>query len=574
MPDILDSFKSAKSALSQTLQSHGLEMKSAGTKSAALSEATDPSTGYWTSPSTIAQKPLRWILQLTKGNGTPKVSLAKDEAGSPLTAATTLGIANNSAGTAAVFGCRIMLAVLESVQPRRFEFPAGWEWILLLIFPAPLPAGTSGQLMSSFNRQAGTVEYVGPRKVAHVALVPQRSLPGNATTPTGTVTYIEATDAIRKFLADGALSVSVHDPNSSEEMLQLSSRVEAALQHYLSGGPVEGSNASAALASDAVMRIEDLPASLIGMPVSILSEINAALAIGKRHFIFYGPPGTGKTTLAEAIAAQIADSDEDEGGYVLLTASSAWSGQDLIGGYQPLGDGKVGFVPGALLRNFDKPLIIDEMNRCPIDKVIGPLFSVLSGQVSTLPYRTDIANPNSNFYSILPKPKADRREYEFAPGARWHLLCTLNTIDRTQLGQISYALSRRFCWIRVGVPENLADFVQDVLVRDGFLSTKNSALPNPIAEMWTAVNKVREIGGAPIIDLIRLARKMSEGVDLLASPNDASASILARAMTICVLPLLDGIDRSEAEALALDVEKAWRLTPPSSLRRDILSLAL
>ena len=129
---------------------------------------------------------------------------------------------------------------------------------------------------------------------------------------------------------------------------------------------------------------------------------------------FYGVPGSGKTSLARWIATNLPG-----GKWTLITGSSDWSSQDIIGGYQPLGGGDVDFVPGILLREFNHPLIIDEMNRCDIDKVIGPLFTVLSGQQTTLPYRIDITDKDSQPYTILPKPKAGAAPHEFAPGAGW-----------------------------------------------------------------------------------------------------------------------------------------------------------
>ena len=132
-----------------------------------------------------------------------------------------------------------------------------------------------------------------------------------------------------------------------------------------------------------------------GVDPSVYRQINAALASGKRHIMLYGPPGTGKTTLARWIAATLTG-----GQWTLITGSSDWSSQDIIGGYQPVGGGSVAFIPGVLLRNFDRPLIIDELNRCDIDKVIGPLFTVLSGQQTTLPYRLNIEKADSLQYVI------------------------------------------------------------------------------------------------------------------------------------------------------------------------------
>ena len=79
---------------------------------------------------------------------------------------------------------------------------------------------------------------------------------------------------------------------------------------------------------------------LIGVDSGVYRQINAALKSGKRHIMLYGPPGTGKTTLARWIAACLNGAQ-----WTLITGSSDWSSQDIIGGYQPLGGGSIAFVP-------------------------------------------------------------------------------------------------------------------------------------------------------------------------------------------------------------------------------------
>lgn len=289
---------------------------------------------------------------------------------------------------------------------------------------------------------------------------------------------------------------------------------------------------------------------LKGIPDSVYVQIRAALKSGKRHIIFYGPPGTGKTTLAQYIAQELSSTST----YEMLTASSSWTSQELIGGYQPIGNGRIGFVPGAILRNFDRPIVIDELNRCPIDKVIGPLFSVLSGQASTLPYKLDIQRDDSPFHIIYPGYKEEPEDHEWCPGQEWRLIATLNTVDKSQLGQISYALSRRFAWIKIGVPDNLDQFIKSFLNREDA-----GAVPNPIADMWAAVNKVRQIGGAPIIDFIRTLREMKSDIDLLTNPNEETQDLLLAALGMYILPLLDGIRRYEAETFINDLSESWQL---------------
>jgi 5-methylcytosine-specific restriction protein B len=294
---------------------------------------------------------------------------------------------------------------------------------------------------------------------------------------------------------------------------------------------------------------------LYGIPDIVYDQIMAALKSGKRHMIFYGPPGTGKTTLAKYVAEQLSSTGE----YEMLTASSSWTSQELIGGYQPIGHGEIGFRPGAILRNFDKPIVIDELNRCPIDKVIGPLFSVLSGQDTTLPYKLNVADENSPFHVIYPVSKEDKADYEWAPGPEWRLIATLNTVDKSQLGQISYALSRRFAWIRIGVPKDLAAATRHFMGREA-----EKERPNPIADMWAAVNRIRQIGGAPIIDCIRLLQQMKPGIDLLTEPDDELQDYLLIALNMYILPLLDGIRSGEAQSFVEQLSRSWKLSEAKS----------
>lgn len=294
---------------------------------------------------------------------------------------------------------------------------------------------------------------------------------------------------------------------------------------------------------------------LQGIPDAVYMQISAALRSGKRHIIFYGPPGTGKTTLAQYIAQELSSTANFE----MLTASSSWTSQELIGGYQPIGNGQIGFVPGAILRNFDRPIVIDELNRCPIDKVIGPLFSVLSGQASTLPYKLDIQDDESPFHIIYPEAKDRPEAYEWCPGQEWRLIATLNTVDKSQLGQISYALSRRFAWIKIGVPQDLEQFVKSYLNKE-----EDTVSANPVAGMWAAVNRVRQIGAAPIIDYIKTIREMKPDIDFFSQPTDEAQDLLLAALCMYILPLLDGIRRTEAEGFIADISQSWGLDAPRS----------
>jgi MoxR-like ATPase len=312
---------------------------------------------------------------------------------------------------------------------------------------------------------------------------------------------------------------------------------------------------------------------LIGIDPSVYRQIEAAVNGGKQHLMFYGPPGTGKTTLARLVAGVLNGRK-----WVLITGSADWSSQDIIGGYQPIAGGAVKFYPGVLLQNFDRPLIIDELNRCDIDKVIGPLFTVLSGQATTLPYRTDVAVADSPQYQILPQWKEAPAAHEFAPGTAWRLIATINSIDKASLYQMSYALSRRFGWIYVDAPRDTTGFVQSYVEK--ILKDAAGAIGGtpPIAAIWEAVNLVRTIGPAPVIDALNSIRVMDPIADLLGPPIGDLKTAYLDAFDLFFLPILDGILRHEAEGIVTAVGAALALEPESieatGLRRRVLSVAV
>jgi MoxR-like ATPase len=278
--------------------------------------------------------------------------------------------------------------------------------------------------------------------------------------------------------------------------------------------------------------------------------------------MLYGPPGTGKTTLARHIATVLTG-----GKWTLVTGSSDWSSQDIIGGYQPVGSGSVAFIPGVLLRRFDRPLIIDELNRCDIDKVIGPLFTVLSGQQTTLPYRLDIEDKDSLQYVILPESKPSAAAHEFAPGPHWRLVATINSIDKASLYQMSYALARRFGWVYVDAPRDTAGFMEAFLRKeDPAWAGLAAGAPCPLAAFWAAINTVRVIGPAPIIDAIKAVQAMEEDAAFFATPTPSMKEALLDAVDMVLLPMLDGIVVQDAEFLAGKAIEVFGLDADQSAR--------
>lgn len=538
--DILGVFKALKDDIqTRLLTPRGLSIKSCGTKAFALAEPTSVATGFWANPQSVSSKPPRWITQVEgQAAGGVAARFALDATGVPIPMGRTVGYVNNRDGSCAVCAFRVLPAVKPVGPGSPWEYPQGWEYLLVVAFAQPLPAGTSGDPLSDFNPAAGTIDFGGgaAKRSYNTAFRALVKVPGAIPGAAGT-TYDDAGQAIAT-LAGATLYDGTQDAERDRLVTDLSVVFTAA--------PVAG---SFTLAEDT---------SLVGIDPSVYRQIEAAVNSGKRHIILYGPPGTGKTTLAEYLAREISERDDGDGSYLMLTASSAWSVQDLVGGYQPLGGGAIGFIPGAMLRNFDKPTIIDELNRCPIDKVLGPLFSILSGQASVLPCRANAADPSSPFHVVLPEPRAGMAVHEHAPEAAWRLICTLNTYDKTQLGQISYALSRRFAWIKVGAPSDPDKFTEEMAGRLG-ITVPNPAPVNPVGAMWRAVNAAREIGGAPIVDFLKTLRALDHGIDPFAQPVGVAADAFLSAFSMCVLPLMDGLSPREATDLATNVAASWAL---------------
>lgn len=378
-------------------------------------------------------------------------------------------------------------------------------------------------------------------------------------------------------------SIKVFNLVDDDERETLKQQVE---QAFREAGPVKRSASSTAAEISAEEEEDDTGGlapgetvkltpfdDLIGIDPSVYRQIETALNSGKQHLMFYGPPGTGKTTLARRLAGILNGRK-----WALITGSSDWSSQEIIGGYQPISGGSIKFFPGVLLRNFDRPLVIDELNRCDIDKVIGPLFTVLSGQATMLPYRLNADDVDSPQYVILPTQKIPTDPHEFAPGVHWRLIATINSIDKAALYQMSYALSRRFGWIFVDAPKDTKGFIETYLEKQAGGKVGMMEGNPPLAQMWDAVNEVRTIGAAPILDSLSALQQIAPGSDLLAGPKGELRAAYLDVFDLFMLPLLDGIMRHEAEKLAEKVIAAFDLAEGSEeaegLQRRILSVAV
>ena len=566
------------------LKDRGLQFTKCGFKGGrdlGSGHSIDLNTGSWKDPGYSSNKPPRWLYQLAfEADGALVATPVAD-------GAKNIGQANTAQGDKA--GLVVRLLPLLRLREEQFRLEDGFEAHVLFVFHGATPQGSSSQTFG-FDPSTGAMSYddealpyiacalIGLRDRADAIEV---TIEEDGVATPRRLTYEGVLDALSAWIqvmpkeATVGGSIPVFDLTDEGEMQRLKKKVADA---WAAAGPapspavVRAANEEDADDEDddaAAIVIPDLlevpeNTELLGIEPGVYRQINAALKSGKQHIMLYGPPGTGKTTLARWIASSLTGGGTQ---WTLITGSADWSSQDIIGGYQPVGGGRVAFVPGVLLRRFDRPLIIDELNRCDIDKVIGPLFTVLSGQQTTLPYRLHIEDPNSLQYVILSESKPRAREHEFAPGPAWRLIATINSIDKASLYQMSYALSRRFGWVYVAAPRDLARFIEAFLRREE--PTWNGPAeraPCPLGQFWEAVNKVRVIGPAPIIDAIRAARVLVPGAEFFAEPDPALREALLDAIDMVLLPMLDGIVVTDAERLAKAAVESFRLDTAEAAR--------
>ncbi len=178
-------------------------------------------------------------------------------------------------------------------------------------------------------------------------------------------------------------------------------------------------------------KVAELAKELLWEPVHLQKIIDGLQ--DKRQVIFQGPPGTGKTYVAKRIAEWC---KEHGGDYRIVQFHPSYAYEDFIEGFRPrlTEGGQAGFTltEGPLRRIAEqaraKPdatfiLVIDEINRGNLSKVLGELYFLLE-------YRDEkVALQYSNEPFSLPKNL-------------W-FIGTMNTTDRS-IALVDAALRRRF----------------------------------------------------------------------------------------------------------------------------------
>lgn len=184
--------------------------------------------------------------------------------------------------------------------------------------------------------------------------------------------------------------------------------------------------------------------------------------------VLYGPPGTGKTYEAEQLARKAVKSAvlaNREGAFFKIDSDRweevldehivrrqlhpAYSYEDFVVGLRINEDGGTEYQEGLLLRLLDRirkerrtggefvdlpyVLILDEINRADLARLLGEIFSALEHRGKTIAVPARI------------KTSAGERELELTMPKDLYIIGTMNQIDQS-LEQFDFALRRRFAW--------------------------------------------------------------------------------------------------------------------------------
>jgi hypothetical protein len=248
--------------------------------------------------------------------------------------------------------------------------------------------------------------------------------------------------------------------------------------------------------------LEELAKALYLESASELREIVDMLD-DRSQAIFYGPPGTGKTWVARELAKWLAGSEDR---VELVQFHPSYGYEDFIEGWRPTESGfeiKPGPLKRLAKRATEDPdqkfvLVIDEINRANLSKVLGELFFLFE-------YRSE-------------KVTLQYSEERFSLPGNLKIIGTMNTADRS-IALVDAALRRRFHFhpffpdrppikglLNRWLTQNQPDLIRVAGLVDranGLLDDQNMAIgPSHFMKMALTNEKVQQIWRRSVIPFI------------------------------------------------------------------------